>query len=417
MPMVFGGTIQIRLFANNDNHPIAGTDFVTFVPEDNAELLLSNYAELTQLTEANNDNDEFTMRFRSNAITNKYLFHISVYDYAAQQDENNGTLYNPLKRHVELGLTNVNLSYIGNITIRYDSIIPTIGEPEDRVHSLGITFDVVSAAQSARFTVPLIKWGFRIYKAQKFIRDNYCSVWLRFQPDASFYINQIPPCPCRVQTTWNNDFMGYTADPKCDGSKPASETCSYHKGAKGCYRKKSDTTPAGAQCCYDTQGVWITDPKKGAGTLDAYMPTFVWHSPSTYLPTLAHYFSDVMSYESCCTRSKATEATCKAYHEKRPAGKCENIWPVPLGGNGDPHFSTLHGGSYTFNGHGEYTLLKVSAINLEVQVRLEPIGNLPNTEDKATSITAFAIQNGTSFNELKLENLTVSIAFNLKNSN
>ncbi|CAF5145312.1 unnamed protein product, partial [Rotaria sp. Silwood1] len=47
MPMVFGGTIQIRLFANNDNHPIAGTDFVTFVPEDNAELLLSNYAETT----------------------------------------------------------------------------------------------------------------------------------------------------------------------------------------------------------------------------------------------------------------------------------------------------------------------------------------------------------------------------------
>ena len=393
MPMVFGGSITIRLITTSDNRLVGFTHFSTFVPEDNAELLLNNYAELTQITEAANDDHELTMRFHSNAITNKYLFNVIIYDYAAQQDENNGTFYNPIKRRVDLGLTHLNLSQMGNLKIRYDSIIPTVDEPEDRVHSLGINFEVVTATRKVAWIVPLVKWSIRIYKAQKMIRDNYCAVWLRFQPDASFYINQIPPCPCRVQTAWNNDFMGYTADPKCDGSKPSSETCSYHQGAKGCYRKKSDTTPAGAQCCYNTQGVWITDPEKGAGTLDAYMPTFVWHSPSTYMPTLAHYLSDVMSYESCCTRSKATSATCKAYHEKRPAGKCENIWPVPLGGNGDPHFSTLHGDSFTYNGFGEYTLLKVSSINLEVQVRLEPVSDLPTVGDKATAITAFAVKN------------------------
>ena len=54
---------------------------------------------------------------------------------------------------------------------------------------------------------------------------------------------------------------------------------------------------------------------------------------------------------------------------------------------GDPHFETLDGNSFTFNGIGEYTLLSSSANALNVQVRME---QYQTTE--ASVITAVAIQ-------------------------
>ncbi len=54
---------------------------------------------------------------------------------------------------------------------------------------------------------------------------------------------------------------------------------------------------------------------------------------------------------------------------------------------GDPHFETLDGKSFTFNGIGEYTLLSSSANALDVQVRMEQY----LTTD-ASVITAVAVQ-------------------------
>ncbi|CAF4646519.1 unnamed protein product, partial [Rotaria magnacalcarata] len=57
---------------------------------------------------------------------------------------------------------------------------------------------------------------------------------------------------------------------------------------------------------------------------------------------------------------------------------------------------TLNGGSYTFNGYGEYTLIKSTVAQFEVQVRLAPVNaNSPSpSSDNATAIVAFVIRNG-----------------------
>ena len=59
---------------------------------------------------------------------------------------------------------------------------------------------------------------------------------------------------------------------------------------------------------------------------------------------------------------------------------------------GDPHFRTLDGFEYTFNGLGEYTLVTVDSKIFTLQCRTQ----LPNSTDKATVITAFAAKDSTS---------------------
>ena len=60
---------------------------------------------------------------------------------------------------------------------------------------------------------------------------------------------------------------------------------------------------------------------------------------------------------------------------------------------GDPHINTLDGRTYTFNGHGEYTLLSLSD-QFELQARTQPV----NANTTATQFTACAMagpRNGT----------------------
>lgn len=54
---------------------------------------------------------------------------------------------------------------------------------------------------------------------------------------------------------------------------------------------------------------------------------------------------------------------------------------------GDPHFTTIDGRTYTFNGLGEYVLLRINSINFEIQGRATKLVN----ESNATFFTALAI--------------------------
>ena len=54
---------------------------------------------------------------------------------------------------------------------------------------------------------------------------------------------------------------------------------------------------------------------------------------------------------------------------------------------GDPHFTTIDGRTYTFNGLGEYVLLRIDSINFQIQGRT---AKLVNGSD-ATFFTVLAI--------------------------
>ena len=64
-------------------------------------------------------------------------------------------------------------------------------------------------------------------------------------------------------------------------------------------------------------------------------------------------------------------------------------------GRGDPHFTTLDGRVYTFNGLGEYVLLRESINDFEFQARTELAPN-----SNATIFSAFAIKDGSDVVEV-----------------
>ena len=59
-------------------------------------------------------------------------------------------------------------------------------------------------------------------------------------------------------------------------------------------------------------------------------------------------------------------------------------------GFGDPHMVTLDGTPFTFNGYGEYFILKVSGVDFTLQGRMEPLTGDDGRLTRATVYTAFA---------------------------
>ncbi|KAL5010333.1 hypothetical protein ScPMuIL_012638 [Solemya velum] len=101
----------------------------------------------------------------------------------------------------------------------------------------------------------------------------------------------------------------------------------------------------GKKCCYDTVQGYFLGQVPSAGTFLRFHPTVF---EREYLE------NDVEPYTSCCVDTNL----CDLYYEVRPLSECYNGYPSNLAWIiGDPHFTTLDGFQYTFNGLGEYTLL------------------------------------------------------------
>ena len=75
-----------------------------------------------------------------------------------------------------------------------------------------------------------------------------------------------------------------------------------------------------------------------------------------------------------------------------------STWCAVAHGRGDPHFTTLDGRTYTFNGLGEYALLREDTKDFEFQGRTELA---PNSD--ATIFSAFAIKDGSDVVEVTLK--------------
>ena len=63
---------------------------------------------------------------------------------------------------------------------------------------------------------------------------------------------------------------------------------------------------------------------------------------------------------------------------------------------GDPHMVTLDRVKYTFNGQGEFTMLKLRNTDFVLQARMLPMTNDRGQPTKATVFTAFAMKARTS---------------------
>jgi hypothetical protein len=144
-----------------------------------------------------------------------------------------------------------------------------------------------------------------------------CLRWYDNEGDPNVLLAQTAKPPCQVPTTFLPNLAGgWSMDTGCDAAKQPN-TCDLHKGAHCCYRHAYASSGPGAQACYDTQGNWISDPWKGAGTLDAVTPL------GNFIAVIQHGIRDVIPYYDCCTGSLPQPSTCNLYYEKRPPGQCE----------------------------------------------------------------------------------------------
>jgi hypothetical protein len=65
---------------------------------------------------------------------------------------------------------------------------------------------------------------------------------------------------------------------------------------------------------------------------------------------------------------------------------------------GDPHFYTFDGNPYTFNGKGEFVLVRANSpkVKLDVQARFEQVWDSPYGDVKASTLTAVAAKDNVS---------------------
>lgn len=146
-----------------------------------------------------------------------------------------------------------------------------------------------------------------------------CTAWYLTQPSPKELLARTIKPPCSILSTFPPTLPGgWSVDPGCDASKQPN-TCDFHIGAHGCYRNTIASTGPGAQACYDAKGQWISDPWKGAGTLDVETPL------GDLVQQGKHLIVDVVPYYSCCKTSLFFQKTvCNLYYEKRPPGQCQN---------------------------------------------------------------------------------------------
>ncbi|CAF1204685.1 unnamed protein product [Rotaria sordida] len=253
--------------------------------------------------------------------------------------------------------------------------------------------------------------GLLIVRSHPSLAPELCQTWAVQQPEPSIWNNDsLLSCP---MTRWQAIAAGrccYQPDRQCYKGSTNQNNCWLHQARPGrdepsaveCYVSiTSNSHGAGAECCYDDNGTIITRGT-GAGTDNRYQ--------QTKFP-VQHFFHDTVPYLQCCMMSTYTEA-CNKYMYYRPPRRGSNT----MGSNGqmwgDPHFGTLDGTSYIFNGYGEYTYLAINnntspsnAFNASDQtyIFMSQIRTIPISFSNVTVTKGFAARSN------NVENQSVSI--------
>ncbi|XP_068712588.1 uncharacterized protein [Montipora foliosa] len=195
------------------------------------------------------------------------------------------------------------------------------------------------------------KWFFRLENSkgeQDAIQK--CLRWFKNQPDPASYTDAVESCPCTLRQAFFDERFQWTTP------EAPFTYCVYTRFPSAANR--------GRQCCYHTRfdtrfGALIVGYPDG-GVIHRY------HKLASKSLYLRHQFSDVLGFKYCCVQSKL----CERFFRKRPSEGCQNyVPPVWSWLWGDPHFVTLDGGNYTFNGLGEYTMVNAKNGHFELQAR------------------------------------------------
>ncbi|XP_069118209.1 protein mesh-like isoform X2 [Argopecten irradians] len=224
----------------------------------------------------------------------------------------------------------------------------------------------------------------------------------------------IQACPCRTEQI-EIDLARFKLDPLCNGTLDhidfrTSRSCQQAQ-ARQCFRLNTPGPHgSGRLCCYDFLGN-LMDAKSLSGGGTAHRFHYLGGADS--VPYLSNLLYDTSPYLHCCTyiRDTAGLRLCDMFLKRRPQGDCKTYQPIrPARLSGDPHFTSLDGLSYTFNGVGEFVLLKNVNDTFSAQVRMEQVAGPDGALRKASVITSFSAKryNMSDTVEVRLNSIRVA---------
>ncbi|XP_049791789.1 protein mesh isoform X2 [Schistocerca nitens] len=229
---------------------------------------------------------------------------------------------------------------------------------------------------------------------------NMCDDWLMNDRYLKSFANDIPQCPCDLEHALV-DKGRFMPDYDCD--KDANHKCFYHEGAVHCLRSGIPSLGGSEQqCCYDKKGYLMMTYDQQWGSRPHRSHNFgqlPWNEPNK-VPTLSQWFHDMVPYYFCCHWQDIEAVGCETYrYERRPTQDCIGYQAPAIGTVfGDPHFITFDNVEYTFNGKGEFVLVRVDTekLRLDVQGRFEQMPKNVYGEVMATQLTAIAAKENSS---------------------
>ncbi|KAM8866408.1 LOW QUALITY PROTEIN: sushi domain-containing protein 2 [Synchiropus picturatus] len=227
-----------------------------------------------------------------------------------------------------------------------------------------------------------------------------CQQWDAGESTLPDFLHDLQDCPCTL-TQARADKGRFHTDYSCD----------MDRGSVHCVRaaQASPSQGAGQHCCYDSRGALVlTGDSVGGSTADR---AHDWGSPPR-VPGYSHLLDDVLSFHHCCLWSH----NCPLYFKHRPSTGCQRYRPPTAGVVlGDPHFITVGGLDFSFNGRGEYQLVLVPERALSVQIRTEAVRLPDGGEAKATQLSSVAMrQNLSDIIEVRLVNHSLQVLRNQK---
>lgn len=150
------------------------------------------------------------------------------------------------------------------------------------------------------------------------------------------------------------------------------------------------------QCCYDKNGYLMLtyDQQWGSRPHRSHNLGYYPWDEANKVPTLSHWYHDILPFYMCCLWQEEHAVGCETFrYERRPSQDCVAYQsPAVATAFGDPHIITFDNLPYTFNGKGEFVLLRVNRAKdkLDVQGRFEQLPDNMYGEVKATQLTSVA---------------------------